>query len=762
MATATPRLQMKSSQTPILTWQIRVNSAIIAPPPGCELIGHRASSSAAPCCGQFPWICVARWRRAGWAIPGRTIYVSQECTVEHAGVHLTEVNVTPAEKRLILSALIVVILLSALDQTIVSTAMPRIIEQLQGLKMYAWVTTAYMLTSTVTVPIYGKLGDMYGRKPILIVGVLVFLAGSALCGLAGEFGRLPLLGDGMMQLIVFRALQGLGAGALMTVVFAIIADLYTPRERGRMFGVFGSVFGIATIIGPFIGGFFTDHGSTTLLGYTIAGWRWIFYVNLPLGLFALFLIVYRLPAMRHRGAGRIDYLGAALLVTAFTPFLLALSLGGTTYPWGATRMLGLFAVAVAALLVFLWVESRTQDAILPLHLFRIQTFRVAILAQFVINMAFLGVVMFMPLFMQVVQGITATHSGVAITSMMVGQIISSTTCGRLVTRTGRYKQYMIGGGVLLAIGIGLLTHIGPDTTTGELAWRLAIVGVGLGPAQSLFSMVITNSVPVSDIGVASSTSQFSRQIGSTLGLAIFGTLLTHSLTIELPKHVPQLPGAAQQIDLDHAQRQAMSIDRIRSSVDAAMTEHYPLIERAYRGDAGAVAAVLSDARLPEPVKTPVRDGGIRTRVHDELVKRATTIQKGLQQGASGRAGLLVDTTLSAQMRQDLANIPSRAFQDPQTVASTADLFRDSLLDREDALVAARTDAALGRVRSALNAYSQKLVNRIQYGTREAFSASITQMFSCALWIVLLGTFITLFIPELPLRSRAAPSEPVKA
>ena len=309
---------------------------------------------------------------------------------------MTEISITPAERRLVLTALMVVLLLSALDQTIVATAMPRIIEQLHGLSMYAWVTTAYMLTSTVAVPIYGKLSDMYGRKPILIVGVLLFLVGSALCGVSGEFGDLPILGSGMMQLVVFRAIQGLGGGALMTCVFATIADLFPPRERGRLFGVFGSVFGVATIIGPLIGGFFTDHGTVTLMNYEVAGWRWVFYVNLPLGLIALFMIVYRMPVLRHPGGGRVDYVGAALIVLTFTPLLLALSLGGTSYPWDSPRIVGLFAIALLAFLLFLWAESRTADAILPLRLFRIKTFRISVLASFIVSMAFLGVVMFMP------------------------------------------------------------------------------------------------------------------------------------------------------------------------------------------------------------------------------------------------------------------------------------------------------------------------------------------------------------------------------
>jgi EmrB/QacA subfamily drug resistance transporter len=349
-------------------------------------------------------------------------------------------SLAPAERRLVLWALVVVLLLSALDQTIVSTAMPRIVEQLRGMSMYAWVTTSYLLTSTVMVPIYGKLSDLYGRKPILITGVLLFLAGSVLCGLAGEFGDLPVLGSGMMQLVLFRALQGLGGGALMTMTFAIIADLFPPRERGRFFGMFGAVFGLATVIGPFIGGFFTDHGTVNWLGYEIAGWRWVFYVNLPLGLLALFMILYRMPTLRSRGGGgRVDYVGALLLILCIAPLLLALTLGGTTYAWDSPRIIGFFTTSAIALLVFIVIERRTEEAILPLHLFGIKAFRVPILASFVVGMAFLGVVLFMPLYMQVVQGINATQSGLALLPLMAGLIVSSMVCGRLVTRFGRYK-----------------------------------------------------------------------------------------------------------------------------------------------------------------------------------------------------------------------------------------------------------------------------------------------------------------------------------
>ncbi|HKR34944.1 MAG TPA: MDR family MFS transporter [Steroidobacteraceae bacterium] len=672
---------------------------------------------------------------------------------------MTDLSITPAERRLTLAALAVVVLLSALDQTVVSTAMPRIIEQLQGLSMYAWVTTAYMLTSTVSVPIYGKLSDQYGRKGILILGVVLFLAGSALCGLSGEFGALPVLGGGMMQLIVCRAIQGLGAGALMTVSFAIMADLYPPRERGRLFGVFGSVFGIATVVGPFIGGFLTDHGTFMLLGHEVAGWRWVFYVNLPLGLLALFMIMYRMPVLRHGVGGRIDYLGAALVVSTAATLLLGLTLGGTTYPWDSPQIRGLFAVGAVSLATFLWIETHATHPILPLHLFRIHTFRVAALASFVMSTAFLGVVMFMPLYMQVVQGINATQSGFALLPLMAGLIVSGIVCGRLVTRTGRYKPFMIAGGVVLIAGVIALTGIGPDTTTRDLAWRLALTGVGLGPAQTLFSLVIQNSAPPTEIGVATSMAQFGRQMGATVGVAIFGTFLIHGLTDELPKHVPMLPGMSERnIDLAHAQSQAMNADMIRARVDATLEERFAVLERAYHEDEAAVSEIVGDPRMPEQIKAALRDGGVRGRIHRKLVQRVDTLENELESGEEGRERLLQDPQLPAGLKQQLADIPVRALREPELIASVTKLFRDAILGKEDELVAATVKQSLLTVHAAMSIYGKQLVEQIQRGMKVAFATAIVHMLERALWIVSLAVVIVLFIPEVPLRSRAPAAE----
>ncbi len=516
---------------------------------------------------------------------------------------------TARERNLTFAALLVVFLLGALDQTIVSTAMPRIIEHLGGLNLYTWVTTAYLLASTVMVPIYGKLSDDYGRKPILVIGVVVFLVGSALSGLAGEFGDLPLLGGGMTQLVAFRALQGLGGAALFSSAFAIIADMIPAAERGKYQGLFGGVFGLAAVLGPLVGGFFTDMGDTHLLGMTIAGWRWVFYVNLPVGLLALFMIARVMPALPAAGRkGNLDLVGAALIVTTFVPMLLALTWAGTTYPWGSPIIIGMLVFSAVSLLAFALVEARVSDPMLPLDLFRIRVFTTANLASFVINVAFLGIVMFLPLFMQLVLGVSATNSGFTLLPLMSGMIVSSFLAGLLVTRTGRYKPIMLGGSAILLVGALLLTGISLDSTLFGLGWRMVIVGVGLGPAQSLFTLAVQNSVPFARMGVATSASQFFRQIGSVIGLAVFGTLLTMGVQREVPKYVPAVAGMTGEFDLNslvgaggEAGATGAGAD-LQGELAAAFGALAERVQAAAAGDAGASEALASDATLPAAVR----------------------------------------------------------------------------------------------------------------------------------------------------------------
>ena len=559
---------------------------------------------------------------------------------------------TNEERRATLIALMVVFLLGAMDQTIVSTAMPRIVEHLKGLNLYAWVTTAYLLASTVTVPIYGKLGDQFGRKPVLMAGICMFLGGSALCGLSGEFGALPIVGGGMTQLVVFRGLQGIGGGALFTIAFATLADMYSARERSKFMGIFGGVFGFASVIGPAIGGFLTDFGDIHLFGQVVSGWRLVFYVNLPLGLFSLFVLVKMMPFIKGIGHPTVDYLGSALIVTTFVPLLLALSWGGHDYAWGSPQIVGLAVISLVALGLLLFVETRAIEPMIPLGMFRNKVFTTVNLAGFLIGMSFFGIVMFMPLFMQVVLGVSATKSGMAMFPLMAGLMTGSIVSGNIVARIGHYKPFIVAGVVVLGIGVVCLSQIGPETTLMGIDWRLLLVGLGLGPSQSLNNIAVQNAVPVHQIGIATSSSQFFRQIGSTVGVAIFGTLLTVNLTTEIPKNLPHSLGIEPgMLDLSQVQGQARTGHLMSGKLSEAIEKRLKTFEVAYHGDAAATADLLRDPELPtevraalEPAKV-VTDGGATVDLRSDPAKA----------GEMGRLKAILQKSVAHQVERGLRN-----------------------------------------------------------------------------------------------------------
>ncbi|WP_027481144.1 MDR family MFS transporter [Deinococcus pimensis] len=663
---------------------------------------------------------------------------------------------TKQEKNITLLGLMVVFLLSALDQTIVSTAMPRIIEQLHGLEYYSWVTTAYLLASTVMVPIYGKLSDLYGRKPILLVGIALFLIGSMLCGMAGEAFLGGLFGGGMIQLIVFRALQGLGGAALFTSAFAIIGDMFPPAERAKFGGLFGAVFGLSSVLGPVIGGFLTDHGSVHMLGAFIEGWRWVFYVNLPLGLVALFMIVAKMPRLTHRASGKIDFPGAALIITTTIPLLLALTWGGTTYPWDSARILGLFGVSAVSLALLLLVERRNRDAIIPLGLFRNPTFTVANLASFVINMAFIGIVMFLPFFMQTVQGVSATNSGLSMLPLMAGLILASIVSGNLVAKTGKYKPFLVGAPIVLMVGVFLLTRITVDTTRLDLGWRMFIVGLGLGPAMSLFNIAIQNAVPMNQMGIATSSAQFFRQIGTTIGAAVFGTLLINNLQSELPKYLPHVAGmenAAKNINLGEMRASSGNTDTGKQ-IHEAFDRQYAQIERAFDGDAAATKALLANPQLPAELKKTLQGGGIRAQVHQGLVQEASGVAQALAAGEAGRQALLKNPATPAALKTQLQALPAQALATPQAAQVTAQRFSQGILASEDSVAKQATSGALVKIRAGFDEQADKLAARVTSGMKKGFTASVTHLFATSIWIVLLGFVVVLFLPVVPLRQGA--------
>jgi EmrB/QacA subfamily drug resistance transporter len=418
------------------------------------------------------------------------------------------------ERMEILLVVLLGVFLSALDNTIVGTAMPNIITDLNGNDIYIWPITSYLLAATASGPIYGKLSDLFGRRPIFLVGVSVFLVGSALCGLSQE----------MWQLILFRGLQGLGAGALFPVSLAIIGDIFAPSERGKYQGFFGAMFGIAFLIGPAIGGLITDN----------FGWHWIFFVNIPLGLIVLLVIWRTLPTRRDEDAtSNIDYLGAALLVAALVPILIGLT-QKQFGEWTDPDVGGLILLGAVMTVLFLWAESRAKEPILPLHLFRIRAFTASVFAMFLSATGFFAAVIFMPRWFQVVEGSSATQSGYQILPLVGGLIVAAITSGQIVARTGRYKPIILGAMLVMAGGLYLMSNIEPDTPIAILALWMFITGLGVGPAFAIFTLVVQNNVPVHELGAGTSSVTLFQQVGGSVGLAITGSIFGSVLLEEVP------------------------------------------------------------------------------------------------------------------------------------------------------------------------------------------------------------------------------------
>ena len=417
----------------------------------------------------------------------------------------------------ILVAVLLGIFLSALDQTIVGTALPRIVTDLQGNDVYTWAFTSYLVTATVSGPIYGKLSDIFGRRPIFLHGVGVFLLGSVLAGLSAD----------MAQFIAFRGLQGLGAGALFPVALSIIGDIFAPSERGKYQGFFGAVFGLSSLIGPALGGLITD----------TVGWHWIFYVNVPIGAIVLYIIWRTLPTHRERDADRhIDYLGAAVFVAALVPILIGFT-NKASAEWTDAEVGGLIGLGAFLMAVFVWVESRAKEPILPLGLFRIRAFTASVIAIFLAAMGFFAVVVFLPRWYQVVAGASATESGYQILPLLGGLIVSAVLSGQLVARTGRYKALILGALVLLAVGLFLLTNLRADTPRPLIWLWMAIAGLGIGPTFAVFTLVVQDAVPVRELGSATSGVTLFQQVGGTVGLAIVGSIFGSVFLEEVPRQL---------------------------------------------------------------------------------------------------------------------------------------------------------------------------------------------------------------------------------
>ena len=427
-------------------------------------------------------------------------------------------TIDPERRAAVLGSLMLVLFLAALDSAIVATALPTIVGELGGLSHLSWVVTAYLVAQTIVTPLYGKLGDLYGRKRILQVATLIFLAGSALCGLART---LP-------QLILFRGVQGLGGGGIIVSTQASLGDIVPARDRGRYQGIFGAVFGVSSIAGPLLGGFFTSHLS----------WRWIFYVNLPLGALALGVLAVTLPATVERVRRTIDYAGAALLAAALTAIVLLADLGGSAAPWTSPLIIGLGVAAVLSFVAFVVVERRSAEPVMPLELFRNPVFSVTSGIGLIVGFALFGSVTYLPLYLQLVKGSSPTVSGLELVPMMAGMLVTSIASGQIISRIGRYKAFPIAGTAVLTVGLFLFSRMGPSTTRWQTSLAMLVVGMGLGMVMQVLVLAVQNAVDYEDLGVATSGATLFRLIGGSLGVAILGAIFAGRLGSILARELP--------------------------------------------------------------------------------------------------------------------------------------------------------------------------------------------------------------------------------
>ncbi len=433
---------------------------------------------------------------------------------------------THKEIMIVLSGLMTGMLLAALDQTIVSTALKNIVEDFNGLNHYTWVVTAYLLTSTASTPLYGKISDLYGRRPVFQFAIITFLIGSLLAGAS----------QNMTQLIFTRALQGVGAGGLMALTFVIIGDIVSPRERGKYQGYFGAVWGLSSVAGPLLGGFFSDHA--TILGIT--GWRWIFYINIPFGILALVITSAVLHIPKVKREHKIDYFGALILVFAVSAVLLAVSVYGPEDGWTDSRTLTVFALGLFLTLLFLWQETRAKEPILPLRLFKNHTFSLTSALGFIIGAGMFGAIVMLPLYLQVVKGNSATAAGLKLIPLMLGIVSMSIFSGKKITTTGKYKIFPIAGAGIMTIGLILMSTLNETTSFGVLSIYAILVGAGLGLSMQTIVIALQNSVDFQDMGIATSSNTFFRSLGGAFGTAIFGTIFSNRIAYYLQDNIATL------------------------------------------------------------------------------------------------------------------------------------------------------------------------------------------------------------------------------
>lgn len=669
-------------------------------------------------------------------------------------------ELTQQEKTFTLIGVFLGVLLAALDQTIVATAGPSIQADLKiPTSLFAWVTTAYIVASTVMVPIYGKLSDLFGRKLILLIGIGIFLTGSLLCGLSTQ----------TWEIIAARAVQGLGSAALFTTALAVIADIFPPAERGKYSGLFGAVFGISSVVGPLVGGFLTDNFS----------WHWVFYVNLPVGALAVAFIVSKMPALNDvTSKPSIDYIGAATLLTALVPLLLALSLGKTSinpgdtgFLWGSPEIIGMFTLAAVALVAFILLEQRAKDPLVDMKLFANKTFSVANLAAFVIGMGFFGAIIFLPIFMQNVVGLSATVSGFAGVPLVIGLVIGNILSGQLVSRFGRYKPLMLIGLVILTVGFAIAGFtLTPTSTFWEVFAKMIVLGLGLGPSIPLYTLAVQNAVSPEKIGVATSAATFFRSMGSTVGLAIFFSIFGNYLSQNLPTAIQtataDLPPTMQ---AQFAGGQGGSLNSesngdslrfdtvaIKKTVTAAVGKNFDefssnITKALQTNDPAAVKAVLENPQTDARIKPILELGGFAAL----FTRISSIINTG---NVTAWQAFVQNPQLPQQIKTGLAQIPAQAIENPQARAGILARVKTNLDLAQRQAIAGATGGLETAKQTVLTQVSTT-VDKVGVAFKTVLTDGITLIYKIGIIVAILAFFITMALPELPLRKDSRYSAP---
>ncbi len=638
------------------------------------------------------------------------------------------------EQRLSLIGVLLAIFLAALDQTIVATALPKIVVDLHGTDLYAWVATAYLLASTVALPIFGRLAELVARKWVLLIAVAIFLAGSALSGASSS----------MVSLITFRAIQGIGSGGIFAVGMTVLGLLFPPRQRGRIQGLFGAVFGIANVLGPWLGGLLTDQLS----------WHWIFYVNMPFGIVALYFLAVHMPHLEPSARHRFDYIGALAVAFMTVPLLLALSWGGSTYPWTSPTILGLFVLTLAGIAGFLVAESRNPEPLFVLSLFRGSTFRWAMVGSFFYGAAFLGALLFLPFYLVQVKGISATNSGLSLTPLTLGVVVGSFVTGQLASKLGRYKGMLVLGLAWLTAMLFLFhTMLTQATPLWQIWIVMVLIGVGMGPGMPTYTLAVQNAVPVNRLGQASSGAQFFRQIGSSLGAALMGAVLVAAVQSDMPKYLPPSMQSAQQ-QFSGSQVGASGAQSIAGTVRTEFGKAKREIDAALAGNRAAYAAVQRSPDIPKAQKASIVAGGVPAEVRQGFTKTLGLIQAALAGSPSAQAAVGRDQQLPAGLKAALRHPPTSPLA-RSAIFSAAKAQMDAAEPRAAASALHQAQASVNRAFSTLEG---QVTRDLERGFNTGITDAVRQIFLYASLLTLLALVFAFLLPNTELSHQHQPAD----